>query len=102
MMSAPDGMRYCVYDPARKAGTWAAVGEQGNPFLIVSARPDLNQATLDVNGRVITLELRESRVVAAPPLTGTVQAVAQPEVVVHSGRGRQPGDVRAPVLNALR
>jgi hypothetical protein len=35
-------------------------------------------------------------VISAPRLVNTSEAVAQPEVVVHSGRGRQPGDVRAP------
>jgi hypothetical protein len=94
IMEAPDGMRYCIYDTARRASIWAAIGEAGNPFLIVSA--GLDQVTLARDGRVLTLTLRESKVLAAPPLSASTAAVSQPEVVVHSGRGRQPGDVRAP------
>jgi hypothetical protein len=96
IMETPDGMRFCIYDTERHASTWAAIGEAGNPFLIVSAGSDLNRVTLERNGRVVALTLKESKVLAAPPLATSPEAITQPEVVVHSGRGRQPGDVRAP------
>jgi hypothetical protein len=100
VMETPDGLRYCIYDTARNASIWAAIGEAGNPFIIVSAGADLNQVTLARNGRLFTLTLKESKVLAAPTLSASTAAVAEPEVVVHSGRGRQPGDVRAPAASS--
>jgi hypothetical protein len=97
IMAAPDGMRFCIYDTERKAGVWVAVGEEGNPFVITSAGADLNQVTMERDGRLFILKLRESKVTAAPPFASVVETTAQPEVVVHSERGRQPGDVRAPI-----
>jgi hypothetical protein len=97
IMAAPDGMRYCIYDTARRASVWAAIGEPGNPFVLVSAGTDLNQVTMERNGQLVELTLKDSKVAAAPLLADKMEAAARPEVVVHSGRGRQPGDVRAPV-----
>ena len=37
IMSTPNGVKYNIYDPAKKSSVWVGVNESGNGFLIKSA-----------------------------------------------------------------
>ena len=74
IMSTPQGTRYCIYDPGKKSGTWAALNERGNSFLIRAADPARQAITVQSEGRTLRLVLRESKAaalgVAAPGQAG--------------------------------
>ena len=62
IMSTPRGMRYCIYDPARRESSWVAVSEPGTGFTVQSADPEHERVTVLQNGRRLTISLREGRV----------------------------------------
>ena len=92
IMSGPDGMRYCVYDPSRHSSEWAAAEEAGHPFLVRSGDPALDAVTVEADGRVLVLRLREAKVLPAPP----EPEATTPETAHAIMTRRQPGEPRAP------
>lgn len=82
------GVRYRIYDPAKKAGTWAAVNERDPAFGIVVKNYDAERKVLVVEheGRTLTLPERESKVVSSG---------AAPQMVVPP-----PMPMPAPNVNA--
>ena len=67
IMSGPGGMRFCIYDPAKKASQWLALNEEGKGIVIKSADPAHDTVLIaDPDGRRMTLVLKEAKVVSAP------------------------------------
>ena len=64
IVSAGENHEYCIFDPARKASQWVGLNEPGHPFMIKTADPAHDTvALLTADGRLLTLTLRESKVV---------------------------------------
>jgi hypothetical protein len=98
IMSTPEGTLYCIYDPGKKSSVWASADDTGNAFLVKSGKPSLDEVTLDVEGRAVTLRLRNAKVIpslaeqaAAPQAVGLATMPAAAPIL-----RRQPGEPRAP------
>ena|ERR1700722_18853123 len=92
IMPTPGGVQYLIYDPARKACTWASVEETGNAFVVKWGDPAMDEVKVETAGRVVTLKMRDAKVVPAVAEQPAPQQAATPHVAAR----RQPGDPRAP------
>ena len=94
LMETSEGMRFRLYDPARKAGVWVKLNER-DPTLDVVAKQFVSEGeslVVEHQGRTLTLAQRVSKVVSsgsaaqnmAPPppqMSNVPQAVTQAVVV---------------------
>jgi hypothetical protein len=94
VMETSEGMRFRLYDPARKAGVWVKLNER-DPTLDVVAKQFVTEGeslVVEHQGRTLTLAQRVSKVVSsgsaaqnmAPPppqMSNVPQAVTQAVVV---------------------
>ena len=67
VLISPEGVRYDIYDPVKKAGTWAGVGERGHDFTIRSADSDLSRGgrvMVQAAGRTYSLTLKTAKATA--------------------------------------
>ena len=66
-MDVGDGMRFRLFDPAKKAGVWVKLNEKNAELDLVAKQHDGAQKTLTVEhqGRTLTLAMREAKVVSA-------------------------------------
>ena len=78
IMSTPAGTRYCIYDPAKKASTWAGLNELGNSFTIKSVDPARQAVTVQSEGRTVRLELHRAKIAALGGAAGAIPAGAAP------------------------
>lgn len=92
IMATAESTRFCIFDPARNTGTWAAANEAGNPFVVTSGDSARDSVTLVAGGRTLTLSLRDARVRPAPP-EAPVPAGAPSQSTLTR---RMPGEPRAP------
>jgi hypothetical protein len=72
-MSTSGGYLFCIYDPAKKAGSWVSQDEGGHDFVVRSADPSHELVTVQAAGRTFTLALHQSKVA-----TMTEPVVAMP------------------------
>ena len=91
-MDSSEGMRFRLFDPARKAGVWVKLNER-EPTLDVVAKqfaPEGETLVIEHQGRTLTLAQRVSKVVssgsamqnmAPPQMPNVPQAVTQAVVV---------------------
>jgi hypothetical protein len=75
IMSTASGMKYNIYDPAKKSSVWVGVNESGNGFLIKSADTKRDAVTMSANGQQVTLQLKEAKV-QTPAANGVPQGGA--------------------------
>ena len=61
-MSTSGGYLFCIYDPAKKAGTWVNLNEGGHDFVVRSADPAHDLVTVQSSGRTFTLALHQAKV----------------------------------------
>jgi hypothetical protein len=95
-METGEGMRFRLYDPARKSGAWVKLNERDATLDVVAkqfnATPDGETLVVEHQGRTLTLAQRVSKVVSSgsavqnmappPPVMSNVpQAVTQSVVV---------------------
>jgi hypothetical protein len=92
IMPTPEGVRYLIYDPGRKSGTWASVDETGNAFVVKWGDPAVDEVGVETAGRVVTLRMRGGKVIPLAAEQPAPQQPASPRVAAR----RQPGDPRAP------
>jgi hypothetical protein len=62
-----EGMRYRIYDPAKKVGVWVKLNEKNPDFDVVAKQHDDGQKTLTIEhqGKTLTLAEREAKVVSS-------------------------------------
>jgi len=67
IMSTSDGLRVCIYNVATKTSKWVGLNESGldNKFVVKSADPDHDTASVLSDGRLLTLSLRKAKVEAS-------------------------------------
>ena len=75
IMSTPQGVKYNIYDPSKKASVWVGVNESGNGFLIKSADLKREAVTVSANGQQTTLALKEAKI-QTPAANGVPQGGA--------------------------
>jgi hypothetical protein len=75
IMSAGNGLRFCIFDPVKKTSAWVALNESGNAFVVTAADPAHDAVTLEAGGQRLTITLREAKVVS---LTNNMQAAPPP------------------------
>lgn len=71
-------MFFSVYDPATRASQWVGLKEPGNPFLIQSYDEAKAVATVEYQGRTLSLTLKQAKVAAAAPSAPNVATPATP------------------------
>lgn len=91
-MPTPEGVQYFIYDPGRKSGAWASVDGTGNAFVVRWGDPSANEVRVETEGRVVTLKMRDGKVIPAMAQQPAPQQAATPQGAAR----RQPGDPRAP------
>jgi hypothetical protein len=77
--SDEQGLRFAIYDPAKKDGAWVRIDEKGHPYVIRSYDAATNRVAVDYQGRSQTLVLAEPKFGPAPrpagvPIPGQMQA----------------------------
>jgi len=75
IMSTPQGVKYNIYDPAKKSSVWVGVNEAGNGFLIKTADLKREAVTVAANGQQTTLTLKEAKI-QTPAANGVPQGGA--------------------------
>ena len=78
------GYRFSVFDPARHSGTWSRLNEPGHDFVIKAHDVARDIITLDYQGRVLTLPLRNAKVVVTAPVP-VMSGGPQPMPVAGTG-----------------
>lgn len=103
IVSDEQGMRFAIYDPARKEGTWVRLDEKGQSFVVRSYDSATNRVSVDYQGKTQTIVLAEpvfgpgkaiAGGVGLPGAAGQPGAAAQPAQGRFSSRivtGAQPG-----------
>jgi hypothetical protein len=75
IMATPAGVKYNIWDPAKKSSVWVGVNETGNGFLIKSADAQRDSVTVAANGQQTTLSLKEAKI-QTPAANGVPQGGA--------------------------
>jgi hypothetical protein len=89
IMSTAHGMRYCIYDPAKKISRWVAENQGGFGFVVQSYDSEHDSVVVNQDGRRLTLALREAKVTVGmgpslaggpvpPPSPGMPNAILRP------------------------
>jgi len=65
MMSTGQGTECCIYDTAKKTSVWVGLNETGYDFVVKSADPAKETATVAYQGRSMDLVLRTAKVASA-------------------------------------
>jgi len=64
-MAADGGIACCIYDTAKKTSVWVGLNEPGYDFVVKSADPAKETATVAYQGRSMDLVLRTAKVASA-------------------------------------
>jgi len=70
LMSGPDGTAFCIYDTAKKKDIWVGLNETGHDFVVKSADASRDTVTVAYQGRLMKLDLHNSKVAAAAATAG--------------------------------
>lgn len=54
---------FCIYDPSTRLSRWVGANEPGNPFTVQSYDADQATVAVQYGGRVLSLALKQARVV---------------------------------------
>jgi hypothetical protein len=77
VMATPDGMRFAIYEPATQKGNWVKKDETGFPYVVRNYDPDRMTASVEYQGRVQALVMKEAKfdgtVVAMAPAAGAAR-----------------------------
>jgi len=93
LMSTPHGNLYLLYDTVKKVSRWVHANEAGSPYVVRPLDPAQGKISVRVNGQVLSLALKEAKVVGSAP--GINLAMSAP---VPNAAGPAPG-VAPIVLN---
>ncbi len=78
IMSTAEGIRYCIFDTAKKTSTWVGLNEQGYDFVVKAQdnRADSDSVTVFTQGRTLHLALRSAKVASAMAAAAPAPAAA--------------------------
>ena len=101
-----DDYEFSLYDPARKASTWARLNEPGRDFVVKAFDPDKEVVTIEQKGRTYRLALKESKIalLASNPYPAQVpSAVGMPPGAPQgSAPGMAPSNPAGPFPFGIR
>ena len=66
LMSTAHGTLYLLYDPVKKVSVWVHAHEAGSPYVVRPLDPAQGKISVRVNGQVLSLTLKEAKVVGSP------------------------------------
>jgi hypothetical protein len=77
IMATSDGVQFCIYDSAKKKDVWVGLNETGNDFVVRTADPSQDRASVEYQGRIIRLDLHSAKVTSAgaagqPPMASAI------------------------------
>ncbi len=98
VMEDASGMKFRIYDPAKKTGTWVKLNERDTTLDVLvkqfnNSTPDAETLTVEFQGRTLTLAQRTSKVVSS----GSASAQNMPPPPM----AQQNPNVPAAVTNAV-
>jgi hypothetical protein len=81
-METGEGVRYRIYDPAKKSGVWVKLNERNPEFGVLAKQHDSKQDTLTIEfqGKTLTLAGRKAKVVSS----GNAAQAVPPAVPVQA------------------
>ena len=94
-----DDYEFSIYDPATKKSTWARLNEDGHGFVVKAYEAESNTVTVDLQGRILKLPLRQAKIISLGTAPGPVpptMLVPRPGVTTagpvpqYIGRGQGP------------
>lgn len=65
IMSTAEGVKYNIYDPAKKSSVWVGVNEPGNGFVIKSGDVNRDTVTVLAGGQQQVLALKQAKTATA-------------------------------------
>jgi hypothetical protein len=94
-MTAPDGIKYCIYDAVAGTGAWLKVNEAGHSVVVTSADPSRGEVTLRTStGFKVSLVLFKARVSTSGTVTAPQQAA--PSIPAQSAPTTPPAEEMGP------
>jgi len=77
-----EGVKYRLYEPASKKGSWVKLNERDSTFGVVAKQfdPDRKTLTVEQDGRALTLAEREGKIVSGGPAIPMLGAPAMPVI----------------------
>ena len=101
-----DAYEFSLYDPTRKASTWARLNEPGRDFVIKAFDPDKEAVTIEQKGHTYRLALKESKIAlsAFSPYRAQMPSAAgiPPGVTPGSAPGLAPTNQAGPFPFGIR
>ncbi len=85
VMAEGQQLKFSIFDPAKKSGTWVGLNEPGHDFAVKKYDENNDTVILDYQGRTLNLTLRAAKVAssgAAVPPMPAVGPVGAPPVAV--------------------
>jgi hypothetical protein len=89
VMSAPDGQYFAIYEPATQKGDWVKMGQSDASYVVRSYDEANASITVEYQGRVQTLVLKEARFDGTAMVLPTVTQ-AQPGMPIPGAQPRPP------------
>lgn len=89
VMSAPDGVYFAIYEPSTQKGNWVKAGETGSGYVVRSYDEANNSVSVEYQGRLQTLTLKEAKFDGTAAVT--MPMVAQQPIVMPNAAQRPPG-----------
>jgi len=83
--SDAQGVRFAIYDPAKKEGAWVRIDEKGQPFVVRSFDAATSRITVDYQGRTQTLALAEQKFAPAKTVPMMIPGMA-PQMQAQPGK----------------
>ena len=90
LMSTPHGNLYLLYDPVKKVSRWVHANEAGSPYVVRPLDPAQGKISVRVNGQVLSLALKEAKVVGSAP--GVAPIVLNPTAADEQRRLQMVAD----------
>ncbi|MGH7996806.1 MAG: hypothetical protein ACREFX_10680 [Opitutaceae bacterium] len=79
VMSTSVGTTYNFYNPSKRTSVWLALNQSADGILVKAADPRRDSATIDVNGQIVPLTLKASKIGEAPIMgPGNIPIVLNP------------------------
>jgi hypothetical protein len=62
IMATSEGVQFCIYDSAKKKDVWVGLNETGHDFVVKTADPSQDRASVEYQGRILRLDLHSAKV----------------------------------------
>jgi hypothetical protein len=62
IMATSEGTQFCIYDSAKKKDVWVGLNEAGHDFVVRTADPSQDRASVEYQGRILRLDLHSAKI----------------------------------------